>query len=51
MGFQKLVVEIDSKVVASKLNDPEKDMSSYGLMVEEVKGFLQTREEFRVAWV
>lgn len=51
MGIQKLVLETDSKTVASKLCDQEKDRSIFGPIVEETKKLLHAREEFRVAWV
>lgn len=51
MGIDKLVLETDSKTVASKLNDNEKVRSIFGPIMEVVKGLLRTRREYRVAWV
>lgn len=45
------MLETDSKTTTVKLIDLEKDMSIFGLLVEEMNGLLWPRVQFRVACV
>lgn len=49
--IQKLHIETDCQVVAGMLNDQERNLSSAGQVVEEVKAMLKTRREFKLTWV
>ena len=47
----RLHIETDSKEIASKLQNREKDLSVLGPLVEEVKMMLQAREQWKITWV
>ena len=47
----RLHIETDSKEIASKLRNREKDLSVLGPLVEEVKMMLQAREQWKITWV
>ena len=48
---QRIILEIDSQVVARNLINEEKDFSANGQLVEEIKVLLESFPDFRVALV
>lgn len=46
-----LHIEMDSKEIVGKLKSKERDMSTLGPMIEEVKQMLETRQRWKVTWV
>ena len=50
LNIPNLHVEMDYREIVRKLQSKEKDLSSLGPFVEEVKQLLATRESWRVTW-
>jgi ribonuclease HI len=50
LRLQKIVLEVDSINVVSKLSDSSLDRSAHALLVEEIKNHLRDLDEFVVKW-
>nr|XP_020147655.1 uncharacterized protein LOC109732864 [Aegilops tauschii subsp. strangulata] len=50
LNIPNLHVEMDCREIDCKLQSKEKDLSSLGPVIEEVKQMLATRERWRVTW-
>ena len=50
LGVQKIQLELDSKGVVSMLNDRSKNLSALGPYIEETKGMLRYKQEYKVIW-
>lgn len=51
MGSLKVVLETDNKGIAQRLASDDLNRSVYGPLIEEIKGLLQSRHDFKVKWV
>lgn len=51
MGSLKVVLETDNKGIAQGLANDNLNRSVYGPLIEEIKGLLQSRHDFKVKWV
>ena len=50
VGVQKVISKFDSQNDVRKTNRRAKDLPSHGTIVKEVKGILQSFEDFSIAW-
>lgn len=50
MGVQKLQVELDCKEAVRMINNPNKDLSMSGPIVEDIKGLVKAWRDCRISW-
>jgi ribonuclease HI len=50
LNLRRVVLESDSLGVVSQLKQMEKDRSSHGPLVEEIKGMLRSLDDYEVRW-
>lgn len=50
MDAKKLEIEMDHKVVVGMLNDPKRNLSTVGPLIEEIKTLLKSRKDVDVRW-
>ncbi|XP_020192442.1 uncharacterized protein [Aegilops tauschii subsp. strangulata] len=51
LNIPRLHIKMDCQDIVGKLRSKEKDLSTLGLIVEEVKNKLASREEWKLAWI
>ena len=50
-NIPRVYIESDCREIVGKIGSKEKDLSSLGPIVEEVKRIMEAREEWKIAWV